>query len=336
MMKTKVERLNWVDFAKGIGILLVLLGHSYFIPRKILCYIYSFHMPLFIFLSGFLFKYESNLQVFLDKKIKKTIIPYILFFVLLLISLEVKNFLIFNKNITAGTALNILFLKPGFVYSIWFLISLLFIEIAFDFILKVTGKEKKYIIIITSLIILFSCIYFTFINKVLFLQFQYIFSLLPFFSLGYLVKESEYTNFFAKNRFILFNVFLSICLFFIKITYFTDYTSITSNAYGNIVLFYLLAITSIFYIIGICQKLKYNKFINYIGKNSLVYFALQQSLVTIPLSIVFIKFGIDINMMNLVTKLFLMTIDLGFNILILTIANEIINNTSLRMLIGKN
>ena len=334
-MLKKIERLDWIDFAKGIGIILVLIGHSNFIPREMLCYIYSFHMPLFLFLSGFLFKYKSNLKDFLKKKISTTLIPYLSFFALLLISIGIKNFVIFNKIITIKTAINILVLKPGFVYSIWFLISLLFVEIIFNFILKVTNEKRIFVAIITVFCVFFSYVYFTYINNILFLQFQFIFSLLPFFSLGYLIKNSKYLKCFSNFYFILFNLISSMYLFLVKITYFIDYTSITSNVYGNILLFYLLAITSIFYIVGICQNVKYNKLINYIGKNSLVYFALQQTLITIPLSILFIKIGFNVNDLNMITRLFLLMVDLIFNVIVLSGANVIINNSKLKILIGK-
>lgn len=46
-------RIAWVDIAKGLGIFLVVLGHTY---RKnpVQNWIYSFHMPLFFILSGWL------------------------------------------------------------------------------------------------------------------------------------------------------------------------------------------------------------------------------------------------------------------------------------------
>lgn len=50
-MENTIVRENWVDIAKGIGIILVVMGHANCpeIPHGI---IYSFHMPLFFFLSG--------------------------------------------------------------------------------------------------------------------------------------------------------------------------------------------------------------------------------------------------------------------------------------------
>ncbi len=47
------KRLMWLDAARGIGILLVLLGHTSPSFGK---FIYGFHMPLFFIISGFLYK----------------------------------------------------------------------------------------------------------------------------------------------------------------------------------------------------------------------------------------------------------------------------------------
>lgn len=78
-----MSRIVWIDYAKTIGIFFVVLGHalSYNIPDEATFrnFIYLFHMPLFFFISGFLFKYDSTLDFkqFLLKDIKSLIIPYI-------------------------------------------------------------------------------------------------------------------------------------------------------------------------------------------------------------------------------------------------------------------
>lgn len=46
------NRKQWVDILKGILIIMVVLGHSYFEYSK---YIYWFHMPVFFMLSGYVF-----------------------------------------------------------------------------------------------------------------------------------------------------------------------------------------------------------------------------------------------------------------------------------------
>ena len=60
-MKTKEkyimekERLSWLDVLKGIGIILVVMGHIYS-NSIIFNWLYSFHMPLFFFAAGCVYK----------------------------------------------------------------------------------------------------------------------------------------------------------------------------------------------------------------------------------------------------------------------------------------
>lgn len=52
------KRLQYVDFLKGFAILCVVVGHiAAFNPKcdLLIDFVYSFHMPLFFFISGFLF-----------------------------------------------------------------------------------------------------------------------------------------------------------------------------------------------------------------------------------------------------------------------------------------
>lgn len=80
------------------GILLVVLGHSGFeepVIQQRLAYlhswIYSFHMPLFFMISGFLYSltnkdfYEIQLPQFLQKKVNRLLVPYIVLGVVLFI-----------------------------------------------------------------------------------------------------------------------------------------------------------------------------------------------------------------------------------------------------------
>lgn len=58
-MKT-IQRIDDWDIAKGIGILLVVMGHLG-IPPMLSNAIYLFHMPLFFILSGLLFAPKTGM-----------------------------------------------------------------------------------------------------------------------------------------------------------------------------------------------------------------------------------------------------------------------------------
>ena len=71
----KSEQWKWVDIAKGIGIILVFLGH-FNIPDTLRAEIYTFHIPLFFFLSGVVFNGHKPINRFLGDEAKRMIVPY--------------------------------------------------------------------------------------------------------------------------------------------------------------------------------------------------------------------------------------------------------------------
>lgn len=77
-MKQETERIEWIDRAKGLGILMVMFGHNY-LDWKFVFWCYSFHMALFFFLSGCTFHYHDNFWKFLKKKRWGLLTPYIFF-----------------------------------------------------------------------------------------------------------------------------------------------------------------------------------------------------------------------------------------------------------------
>ena len=65
-MKTKMSETikidkyqGWIDWAKVMGIYLMVLGHGGLVNADIRQFIFSFHMPLFFILSGYLYKQRS-------------------------------------------------------------------------------------------------------------------------------------------------------------------------------------------------------------------------------------------------------------------------------------
>ena len=51
------------DMLKGIGILLVIIGHTFM--KEIGPYIQAFHMPLFFMVAGYFFKYKAPKNLFI-------------------------------------------------------------------------------------------------------------------------------------------------------------------------------------------------------------------------------------------------------------------------------
>lgn len=69
-------RIVEFDIAKGIGIILVVIGHQN-IPHSVTNWIFSFHMPLFFILSGFFFSSKRKFYEIFKRRVKSLIIPYV-------------------------------------------------------------------------------------------------------------------------------------------------------------------------------------------------------------------------------------------------------------------
>lgn len=81
------KRLDYIDAAKAVAIILVIIGHSNWlgaIPR-VDGLIYSFHMPLFFIISGFFWKY-NNTKTSCRKYAKAYLWPYLVICIFIFIA----------------------------------------------------------------------------------------------------------------------------------------------------------------------------------------------------------------------------------------------------------
>lgn len=131
------ERIAWIDVSKGIGMLLVILGHTLPLNNRLCAYIYTFHMPLFFFLSGYVFSSKGTFWELIKKKSNSLLLPYVIYMglglcVTLLIPLWRTALFDYGwlKDIISGSPENM------HNSSIWFLLCLFEVCIVFFFIEK--------------------------------------------------------------------------------------------------------------------------------------------------------------------------------------------------------
>lgn len=76
---TLAKRIGYIDIAKGIGIVLVVMGHNDFalISPFAHKFIYSFHMPMFFFMSGMFFKPDLPFWKFLKNRFHRVLKPFL-------------------------------------------------------------------------------------------------------------------------------------------------------------------------------------------------------------------------------------------------------------------
>lgn len=78
-MNNKEQRIEYIDFCRFIGIFLMVLCHAG-MHNEATTVIYAFHMPLFFFLSGYLYDRNKTISFFpyIKKKAYSILVPYIL------------------------------------------------------------------------------------------------------------------------------------------------------------------------------------------------------------------------------------------------------------------
>ena len=132
-------RLNWLDIAKGIGILLMVLGHSA-IPILISNFIYAFHMPLFFIASGWLTNWQKkNFIVFVKRKFRTLLLPFVIYSFIILIIYIYQGWVDFENWIRNG----------WIAYALWFIPVLFIASLIAKLIFSI---KNRYLVLICTFI----------------------------------------------------------------------------------------------------------------------------------------------------------------------------------------
>ncbi|HHE3530697.1 TPA: acyltransferase family protein [Yersinia enterocolitica] len=271
-----------IDVLKALATLLVIAGHviqtttSNFDDDILFKVIYSFHMPLFMCISGYLYKEPKGISSDLMKKAKLLLIPFF--------SWAMINFFIFN---TDGVHLSsfysymwALLINPSL--GLWFLWVLFFTMCIF---MLLPEKNKSLYIIIFIIISDRLQHKFTLLSEfgMGLLTWQFF-----FFFMGYCFKQSSILS-IIKNRYI--NI-LSLIVYLALVTQWHRLNvetifglTIENSILNNRLLFmirYATAISAIVFLFGldycwVYKKLKYA--IDYLSNNSLAFYAVQGTLI---------------------------------------------------------
>lgn len=72
------KRESWIDAAKGLAIICVVIGHAY-MGEPLNTIIYTIHMPFFFIMAGYLLnvnKWGKKKSAFLYSRYKRLLLPY--------------------------------------------------------------------------------------------------------------------------------------------------------------------------------------------------------------------------------------------------------------------
>ncbi|WP_273212125.1 acyltransferase family protein [Runella zeae] len=273
MNKVKIQ---WIDILKGIGIILVVLGHTG-IPWFFSKWIYSFHMPLFFFVSGVLFipdKYKC--LTFIVRKLRTLLIPYLFFS---LINFFLANFLkISNFELSLA---ELFFGWNGL--ALWFVPVLFVIEILY-YTINAFFKNNALVLFV---VVLFCLIGYLFYVKNIYFPYKMnvVFCGLTFFYIGNISSKFLIAKSYNWKLYDL----MIFSIFFFVISIFCSFFSITKldmayNQVGNLFFSIPLAFAGILFvyflsiIVSFFSK-KISKVLIYLGRNTFIILSLHQIII---------------------------------------------------------
>lgn len=273
------ERIHWVDVAKGVLILLLLLHHFTSASLRlgidtssfwfVNCWevVYTcFFMQAFFFLSGYCSNFSTSFRPFFVKLLKQLVIPFICFQFIICVwqSIPLHGFSpqgIFKVWIdNNGTTL-------------WFLNALIVSKIFVWVILHF--RRSNLLLLVLSFLVLFLAVFlkqhdlgsnFFFIRQSLASVF--------FVALGYVMKGNR--TLFDKMTNVCGGIFpyllLVLLLFRLPIP---EVTAVMSVGMLSVPVFLVLSICGTFACVRLCMLINNSVFLEYFGKNTLVIYCLH-------------------------------------------------------------
>lgn len=278
MQENSAKRIDWLDYAKGIVICLVIIGHNGhnliygdFVNRVI----GTFDMPAFFIISGYLYK-NRTFKTCISRNFKRLLIPYLFVSLFYCLWIAFTN-IIHNNNLTytiIDYLLSILCCY-GFNYkanrlslgALWFLTALFVSNVLFNFIVNTICKNHKDNIYIYIYSIVISIIGVLIGNKIC-LPFNIDIAMYAqvYLCFGYWFKTNDDK---VLNK--IFIKVICFILFSIGVYYYSF--DMNTRQYEYIIISTISAISGSCLFFSLCKKIKINyisKFFIYCGKNSLL------------------------------------------------------------------
>lgn len=277
-------RISFIDMAKGIGILLVVIGHSEFPSTGLITWISSFHMPLFFILSGMLFSHTNALKkdfrTFVKRKARSILLPYAVFSILSILAQAILEFDSFPEYFYTALLQTVSFYG---ISVLWFLPVLFFAESIFFLIGKHTSLKGT---AITTLGILGITIignelfhrYYQITNQYGILFLSYIIAVLirigislTFLAIGYFLYKPFAAQKISGTHYLVLSAgFLVLNLF---LGFKNGGVDLNQLVFRNYILYYLSALSGSMFLICLCNFLPDTMPLIYLGKNSLIIMA---------------------------------------------------------------
>ena len=285
----KKERIVWIDQLKGFAFFTVILGHTA-INETFKSWIYSFHMPLFLLITGFTLNmdklYGTDLKSFFMKNTKRLILPYVWCQLLCILPRVIIAGLTsqqFNfKRLIFGIFCSNSRLAPMSSMPGYYVILLFFALLLLWALIKITNKNKT---LIGAVLFILAAFCTALGDQAVIWHLNVVPTAALVIFIGKLLMEQYENN---KDRLSGLKPwkYVIMCVILLAVGavfwYMNKRISIHYNRYGKQYVFFLISMLSTSSALClIFQKLKPLKILDYIGKNTLFYMLIHLPLINL-------------------------------------------------------
>ena len=331
------QRVAWADMAKGYGILAIMVSHVW-TGHTLSLWLFTFHVPLFFFLSGFLFRGGKPFGVFLKGKLRRMVVPYFA----LALPIVAAEAAMSGKRADfwqrfASLAGQVVLQRR--LWPIWFLACLFLLELIAWGLTKVLRKDGLLALAGAAMGIL-GVAYARLGGPVLPWNLDACFPVMPFFIAGFLLNR--HNGWFEKNIVGVRSVLLFVLLALGNLAFGwkairgeVPVLNVFANEYGVPALSYAAAFCGIGAVV-LASRWGSLAPVRYLGRNSLLYFVWHQTPVITAIYYYFPKIGIPMeNYPSTAVMLAEKALEMGIILVLLTLCNELLSRSRLRWVLGR-
>ena len=269
-----------------------------------------------------LFSCKKQPNQFISSILNRMVMPFILYQVVDMIYTLSKYILLNFSNISGIEVIKII-LKVTFVTGsansngpLWFLGTLILTEVVFYTILKMDKKYILYLVVAMMFIIAF------FVRDNLLFRIGQIPSSFTLFSIGYFSKNKIFQLESKKTKNI---IFLMSLLIFSVLVYINGNTELAVRNFGKIYPLYYIEVFSVtLCILTFSMCIKKNKFIEFLGKNSMVIMCCHYLICRSFIPFIFEKLGYTVLLQNYVIELILAVLVILIMVPVIILINKFI------------
>lgn len=296
--KTKPQRIEWIDVAKGIGVIAVVFAHA----STKYTYLWNtatlFHIPLFYIIAGYLYKNENSKR-YIQKKIKSLWVPYVVFSLGVYIFQILCGFISLNSSLLKLVVKTLLLINtPSILGAAWFISTLFYAELGYLLFRKVIDWINTRVKVHLFVELLISSVLVTVgMNTNIKYNISRIIVAIGYISIGSIIRRDtnvlpalKKTYIWPTKALLLFSTIIFMILPIGR------YSSYVSNTYTNFLVSILGAVLGAVYVIVISQflcKHRWHGFIQNIGKNTIGIVLLQFIAFKIVNFVMVVYYGIE-------------------------------------------